>query len=103
MIFLPALFLVLFQACVTLAHGGHNVPKPVQLCEVDQGRNTDACLAMISYINASTNEKDLRLHLSARFFDERQGWVAFGIGEKMDEALMFVMYPGVRDNGELCH
>ena len=92
--------LILLQACLSSAHGNHNVPKPVQLCQVNYGRKTDACLAATSHTNTSTNAKDLQLHLSVRFFDERQGWAAFGIGEKMASALMFVMYPGVEKEGQ---
>jgi hypothetical protein len=100
MMFLWLSILMLLQACLSSAHGNYNVPKPVQLCQVNYGRKTDACLAATSNTNISTNTKDLQLHLSVRFFDEREGWAAYGIGEKMDSALMFVMYPGVEDEGQ---
>jgi hypothetical protein len=91
--------LVLLQAYLAAGHGGHNVPKPVQLCQVNDGRKTDMCLALTSHTNTSTKSKDLQLHLSVRFFEERTGWAAFGIGEKMHSGLMFVMYPGADEGG----
>jgi len=97
--FLWVALLVLLQVYFTSAHGGHNTPKPVQLCQVNDGRKTDMCLALTSHTNTSTNSKDLQLHLSVRFFEERTGWAAFGIGEKMHTGLMFVMYPGIKGGG----
>lgn len=88
--------LLLLEACATLAHGGHDDgPKPVQLCAVNHKINQDACLALSSHTNATTNERDLRLHMSVRFFDERKGWASFAVGEHMDMSMMFIMYPGV--------
>jgi hypothetical protein len=93
-------FLLVLQFYLTAAHGGHNVPTPVQLCQVNDGRKTDMCLALTSHTNTSTNSKDLQLHLSVRFYEERTGWAAFGIGEKMHTGLMFVMYPGAKEGGK---
>lgn len=75
---------------------------PIQFCQVDTERLSDQCLAISSHTNSTTLKNDLSLQFSARFFENRNGWAAFGVGEKMDSALMFVMYPGVNDGGMYC-
>jgi hypothetical protein len=71
----------------------------LQYCRVHEGMKSDLCLALASHTNSTTGKKDLSLHLSVHFFQERTGWAAFGVGDKMDKALMFVLYPGVKDGG----
>ncbi|KAG4420487.1 hypothetical protein IFR04_006407 [Cadophora malorum] len=72
-----------------------SLSSALQFCRVE-GARTDLCFAIASTKNQTTKGKDVSLHLSARF-EQRNGWVAFGIGEKMAGALMFVMYPGDQD------
>lgn len=57
------------------------------------------CIAVSSFKNATTNANDLLLSMSVHFH-QRRGWAAFGIGEAMSGALMFVMYPGVNEGGK---
>ena len=73
---------------LTVAYG-----QNVQFCQVDVERKSDLCIAVSSVHNASTNAYDLYMTFSL-LFEKRQGWCAFGIGDVMDGALMFVMYPG---------
>ncbi|KAK0127967.1 hypothetical protein ONS96_007462 [Cadophora gregata f. sp. sojae] len=72
-----------------------SLSSALQFCRVE-GTRTDLCFAIASSKNQTTKEKDVSLHFSAGF-DQRNGWVAFGVGEKMAGALMFVMYPGDQD------
>lgn len=83
--------LIAFLALLSLS-------SALQFCRVE-GTRTDLCFAIASSKNQTTKGTDVSLHLSARF-EQRNGWVAFGVGEKMAGALMFVMYPGDQDGGE---
>lgn len=73
--------------------------QSVQFCRVDVERKSDLCVAISSIHNATTDSYDLYMTFSL-LFEKRQGWCAFGIGDAMDGALMFVMYPGKIDGGK---
>jgi hypothetical protein len=67
-----------------------------QFCVQDDAFDLDLCL--------TASQKDLEnrsLHLlfSGRF-DRGTGWAAFGPGTKMDDTLMFLVYPSAFDEGE---
>ena len=47
-----------------------------------------------------TRGHDLLMTFSVKFH-QRNGWAAFGVGEIMDRALMFVLWPGEQEGGEL--
>ncbi|CZR53543.1 uncharacterized protein PAC_03422 [Phialocephala subalpina] len=68
--------------------------SPLQFCSVSEPKKTDLCFAVASSKNSTTQKNDLSLHISAKFVVDATGWAAVGIGEGMDNALMFVMYPG---------
>lgn len=72
----------------------------LQFCQLDVARKTDLCFAITSATNATTGKNDVSINLSVAF-KERNGWAGIGIGDKMDGALMFVMYPGENDGGKL--
>jgi hypothetical protein len=68
--------------------------QQVQFCHQRAVRKSDICLALTTSPNVTTGETDLHLHLSAKLPDPGKGWVGFGVGVKMDHALMFSMYGG---------
>ncbi|KAL2066753.1 hypothetical protein VTL71DRAFT_2825 [Oculimacula yallundae] len=72
-----------------------SLTEALQFCHVEAKR-TDLCFAVASYKNHTTEEKDVSIHLAARF-EGRNGWTAIGIGKEMKGALMVVMYPGDQD------
>lgn len=74
--------------------------SPVQYCVIDQKHNTDQCIVAHSYRNATSEQNDLYLYLSAKF-EDRKGYAAFGTGLMMDGSLMFIIYPGSEAGGML--
>lgn len=72
---------------------------PLQHCALNEVFKTDICFAVSTWKNSTTNQNDISLHISARFPVEATGWAAVGIGPKMNQALMFVMYPGGVEGG----
>ena len=69
-----------------------------QYCRVNPVKEIDFCFTLASFQNVSTNAHDVYIRASSRF-SNRMGWVAFGTGEIMDSAMMFVFYPGEADDG----
>jgi len=89
---------VLLQIYLTSALGGHQVARTVQLCRVDAHETKiDACLALASSTNTTSRAKDLRLHISVNF-PWGTGWAGFGVGDRMDSSLMFILYPGAGED-----
>jgi len=84
------LFLTVFLASLTTA-------QQVQFCHQRAIRKSDICLAITTSLNSTTGDTDLNLHLSARLPEPGKGWVGFGVGAKMDHALMFSMYGGAEE------
>lgn len=72
--------------------------SPTEYCRVDKTLRTDQCISLSSYYNSTTDASDFYILLSAKFKD-RNGFSAFGTGRTMDEALMFVIYPGSNEGG----
>jgi hypothetical protein len=72
--------------------------SPLQYCNVDASIRTDQCLAISTYHNKTSNASDFYLLISAKF-EDRGGFAAFGTGQTMDGALMFVIYPGENVGG----
>ncbi|MCJ1444132.1 MAG: hypothetical protein MMC23_004633 [Stictis urceolatum] len=68
-----------------------------QYCRVNPVKEIDFCFTLASFQNVSTNAHDVYIRASSRF-SNRMGWVAFGTGEIMDSAMMFVFYPGEADD-----
>lgn len=79
---------------VWLLNSAVSALSPLQFCSVNEPRKTDLCFAVASSNNITTQKHDLSLHISAKFVVDATGWAAVGIGQTMDNALMFVMYPG---------
>ena len=63
-----------------------------QFCTRDSLTKTDLCVAIHHSINSSTSRADLTIHIRSVFVD-RNGWAAVGLGDRMDDALMFVLCP----------
>jgi hypothetical protein len=87
------LFLALLLSQVT------QTAAELQYCTANQKLRTDFCFTPASYQNASSGGNDIYIHASIKF-NNRTGWCAFGIGEGMARALMFVFYPGSSETGE---
>jgi len=89
---------VLLQICLASAQGDHQIARTVQLCRVDDHETKiDACLALASSTNTTSRAKDLRLHISVNF-PWGTGWAGFGVGDRMDSSLMFILYPGAGED-----
>lgn len=73
--------------CISLA------TAQVQFCHVDKIFELDLCLALSTAYNSTSKGYDHYMTFSGRY-ERGRGWNAVGIGEKMDKALMFVLYPG---------
>ncbi|OAG17159.1 CBD9-like protein [Alternaria alternata] len=69
---------------------------PVQTCHIDSGLYSDACMAIKTVKSQHTRGHDLLMTFSVKFH-QRNGWAAFGVGEIMDRALMFVLWPGEQE------
>ncbi len=93
------LFTFLLLVSSSAARDDEASAPTLQFCAVDTTQQTDLCFALASAQNSTTLAKDLSLHLSVKFFGEKRGWAAVGVGEKMSGALMFVLYPGFDDGG----
>jgi hypothetical protein len=76
--------------------------EPVQICHADPTLHTDACMAVTTIKSQHERGNDLLMTFSIRFY-QGNGWVAFGVGDIMDRALMFVLWPGEQENSELLH
>jgi hypothetical protein len=83
---------------IVLGLGTLVLASPLQYCRVDESQRTDQCLALSTFYNETSNTNDFYLLISAKF-EERRGFAAFGTGETMDGALMFVIYPGEDEGG----
>lgn len=74
--------------------------KAAQYCMVDPARYVNACVGISSYANHTTGNSDYYFVISA-LFHPPLGWAGFGSGGKMENSLMFLMYPGDRYGGKL--
>ena len=74
--------------------------EPVQICHIEPALHSDACMAVKTVKSQYERGHDLFMTFSVKFH-QRSGWAAFGVGDKMDRALMFVLWPGKNEGGEL--
>jgi hypothetical protein len=73
----------------------------VQICHINSRLHTDMCVAMKS-VKSHSRGHDLLMTFSIKFY-QGSGWAAFGVGNLMERALMFILWPGEYDGGELPH
>ena len=72
----------------------------VQYCEQPLARrHPEFCLGLNSVKNLSSQGTDVYFSLSTQFI-ERKGWFAIAPGPVMNQALMFVIYPGQKSDGK---
>lgn len=71
----------------------------VQICHSEPALHSNACVAVRTVKSQYERGHDLLMTFSIEFYD-RSGWVAFGIGDAMDRALMFVLWPGEHEGGK---
>ena len=74
--------------------------EPAQICHLKPKLHTDACMAVKSLKSKHERGHNLLMTFSVKFH-HGSGWVAFGVGDVMDRALMFVLWPGDKEGGEL--
>ena len=72
--------------------------EPAQICHVNPTRYTDMCMAVKTVKSQHERGHDLLMTFSVKFH-EGIGWAAFGVGDIMERALMFVLWPGEQDGG----
>lgn len=83
-------FLNLWLAFITLAAAY----RPVQHCkQLGDNGHYSACTSLTQHYNQTTHESDLyvRYHWY-KYQESKNGWHAFGLGNMMAGALMFIMY-----------
>jgi hypothetical protein len=90
MIALFAILSTLFLATKTRAR------EHPQFCVQDDVFSLDLRLAASRHVDANSS---LHILFSGRF-DHGVSWAAFGPGTKMDNTLMFLVYPSASDEGE---
>ncbi|KAK5102547.1 hypothetical protein LTR70_000405 [Exophiala xenobiotica] len=85
-------FLTTFLAFVTLAAAY----RPVQHCkQLGDNGHYSACTSLTQHYNQTTSESDLyvRYHWY-KYQESKNGWHAFGLGNRMAGALMFIIADG---------
>ena len=98
--FLFNVFLLIAIGTSVLAHGDstHESSKgPTQYCQksdgTPSGARLDFCTSLTTYENPQSSSHNLYLSLHITRKDASpNGWMAVGIGDRMDGALMFVVY-----------
>ena len=90
-IFLTSLF-----AAINVSRGS----EPVQICHIEPALHSDACVAVKTVKSQHERGHDLFMTFSVKFH-QHSGWAAFGVGDKMDRALMFALWPGEQEGGKL--
>lgn len=68
--------------------------RPVQHCKhIGENGHYSACTSLTQHYNESSQESDLYIRYNwYKYKDSRNGWHAFGLGNMMAGALMFIMY-----------
>ena len=74
--------------------------ESVQICHVEPALHSDACLALKAAKSQHARGHDLLMTFSIKFH-QNSGWAAFAVGDNMDRALMFVLWPGEHEGGKL--
>jgi hypothetical protein len=88
---------ILFTLLVGFIHTCRG-SKSVQICHTNSALHTDMCVAMKS-IKSQLRGHDLLMTFSIKFH-QGSGWAAFGVGNLMDRAQMFVLWPGEHEGSE---
>ncbi|KAG9194334.1 hypothetical protein G6011_04369 [Alternaria panax] len=86
------LFLTSLFAIISICRGS----DPVQICHIDPALHSDACMAVKTVKSQHERGHDLLMTFSVKFH-QRSGWAAFGVGQTMNRALMFVLWPGEQE------
>ena len=75
--------------------------NPVQFCKKNRHLGMNSCLAFFTVLNVSTSGTDFYITIETERYDSSAiGWTAFGLGDQMKGALMFITY-GDPANGAL--
>lgn len=93
-------FSILALVTIGLFHFGET-KNPVQFCKQDVRKGVDFCVGFFSLLNISSSGADFYITIETNRYDSSStGWTAFGLGDRMEGALMFVTY-GDPSNGPL--
>jgi hypothetical protein len=74
--------------------------EPVQICHIEPALHSDACVAVKTVKSQHERGHNLLMTFSVKFH-QRSGWAAFGVGDILDRALMFALWPGEQEGGNL--
>ena len=75
--------------------------NPVQFCKQNRHLGINSCLAFFTVLNVSSSGTDFYITIETeRYGASTTGWTAFGLGDQMKGALMFITY-GDPANGAL--
>jgi len=75
--------------------------NPVQFCKQHRHLGINSCLAFFTVLNVSSSGTDFYITIETqRYGSSATGWTAFGLGDQMKGALMFITY-GDPANGAL--
>lgn len=74
--------------------------NPVQFCKRQRKLGIDSCVAFFTLLNVSSSGTDFYITIETNRYDSNaHGWTAFGLGDQMKGALMFVTYGDPADGG----
>lgn len=74
--------------------------NPVQFCKRRSKLAIDSCVAFFTLLNVSSSGTDFYITIETNRHDSNaRGWTAFGLGDQMKGALMFVTYGDPADGG----
>ena len=66
---------------------------PVQFCKQHRRLGIDSCVAFFTVLNVSNSGTDFYITIETnRYESSARGWTAFGLGDQMKGALMFITY-----------
>jgi hypothetical protein len=75
--------------------------KPVQFCKQQRKLGINSCVAFFTVLNVTSAGADFYITIETNRYDSSaMGWTAFGLGDQMKGALMFITY-GDPANGAL--
>ena len=73
---------------------------PVQFCKQKKNLGINSCLAFFTLLNVSSSGTDFYITIETNRYDSSAtGWTAFGFGDQMKGALMFITYGDPADGG----
>ena len=74
--------------------------QPVQFCKQNKKLGINSCLAFFTVLNVSSSGTDFYITIETNRYDSGvTGWTAFGLGDQMKGALMFITYGDPADRG----